>query len=90
MREVRWLPRALTILADREVDRDEADTTLSNPEFVAAGQPGRTIYMRRYFDAPLGREMLLRVIVDESAEEILVVTLYKTSQLDEYLKGLAR
>ena len=31
--------------------------------------------------------MLLRVIVEETETERVVVTLYKTSQLEKYLKG---
>ncbi len=44
--------------------------------------------MRRYFDGTLQQEMLLRMIVVESAEEVVVVTVYKTSQIGKYLKGL--
>ena len=42
--------------------------------------------MRRYFDVHLGREMLLRVVVEETPEERAVITLYKTSQVAKYLK----
>ena len=44
--------------------------------------------MRRYFDMVLQREMLLRIIVEETEDEIVVVTIYKTSQIDKYVKGL--
>ena len=44
--------------------------------------------MRRYFDALLQQEMLLRIVVEETEDETVVVTLYKTSQIDRYLKGL--
>ena len=43
--------------------------------------------MRRYFDTNLQQEMLLRIILEETTEEIVVVTIYKTSQIDRYLKG---
>jgi len=42
--------------------------------------------MRRYFDEILQQTMLLRVFVEEKAEEIVVVTVYKTSQINRYLK----
>jgi len=32
--------------------------------------------------------MLMRMIVEETTDEIVVVTLYKTSQIEKYLKGL--
>ena len=88
MKAVRWAPHALKNLADREIDHGEADRTLVAPEFVVPGQPGRKVYMRRYFDRTLQREMLLRVIVEETTDEIVVVTIYKTSQIDKYVKGL--
>jgi hypothetical protein len=44
--------------------------------------------MRRYFDHVLGHEMLLRVIVQDTEEETVVVTVYKTSQIEKYVKGL--
>jgi hypothetical protein len=75
-------------LSDREIEREEADRTLAAPEFVAPGQPDRKVFMRRYFDTTLQQEMLLRIIAEEKADEIVVVTIYKTSQIDKYLKGL--
>lgn len=88
MKAIRWLPHALKNLADREIDREEADRTLAAPEFVVPGQPGRTVFMRRYFDRTLQQEMLLRIIAEETEDEIVVVTIYKTSQIDKYTKGL--
>jgi hypothetical protein len=43
--------------------------------------------MRRYFDDTLSRQMLLRVVIEETASELVVVTAYKTSQVEKYLKG---
>jgi len=85
---IRWSPHALKNLTDREIEREHADQTLAAPEFVASGQPGRKVFMRRYFDTTLQQEMLLRIIVEEKANEIVVVTIYKTSQIGKYLKGL--
>jgi hypothetical protein len=31
--------------------------------------------------------MLLRIVVEDTASERVVVTVYKTAQLDKYLKG---
>jgi hypothetical protein len=84
---VRWSPHALKNLVDREIQRDEADRTLAAPDLVAPGQPGRTVLMRRYFDQIIQREMLLRVIVEQTVDETVVVTVYKTSQIDRYTRG---
>lgn len=44
--------------------------------------------MRRYTDQMLQQPMLLRIVVEDTADEIVVITLYKTSQIDRYLKGV--
>ena len=44
--------------------------------------------MRRYVDVRLGRPMLLRVVVEETPDERVVVTAYKTSQITKYLKRM--
>jgi hypothetical protein len=74
-------------LTDREIDRTEADKTLTEPDLVAPGQPPRQVFMRRYLDRLLQQEMLLRIVIEEMASERIVVTLYKTAQLSKYLKG---
>ena len=88
MKPIRWTLHTLQNLVDREIERLEADRTLAQPEFIVPGQPPRSVYMRRYFDSSLQQEMLLRVIIEETIGEIVVVSVYKTSQIDRYLKGL--
>lgn len=44
--------------------------------------------MRRYQDKTLEQEMLLRVIVEETENDRVVVSVYKTSRIQRYLKGL--
>ena len=88
MKPVRWSPHAIDNLADREIDRDAAEKTLANPEFVVPGQLPRLILMRRYFDQVLKQEMLLRMVVEDTSTERIVITVYKTSHIAKYLKGL--
>ena len=88
MKPVRWSPHAIDNLADREIDREAAEKTLANPEFVVPGQLPRLVLMRRYFDQVLQQEMLLRMVVEDTAIETIVITVYKTSQIAKYLKGL--
>jgi len=90
VKPVRWSAHALQNLADREINREVAEATLEAPEFATADESGRRILMRRYLDELLQREMLLRVVVEETASEVVVVTLYKTSRTDKYLRGLAQ
>ena len=87
MKPVHRLPHALKNLVDRETEREHADRTLADPELIVPGQTGRKVFMRRYFDTNLQHEMLLRIILEETTEEVVVVTVYKTSQIDRYLKG---
>ena len=42
--------------------------------------------MRRYFDTQLQQQMLLCLIVEETPDELVVVTVYRTSQIARYLK----
>lgn len=91
VKPVRWLSHAVAALADREIDRVQAELAVAQPEVIAPGDPpSRRVLMRRYADAGLQREMLLRIVVEETADEIVVVTLYKTSRVDKYLKGSVR
>ena len=89
MKPIRWSFHALNNLADREIDRAEADKTLENPDFAVPDQASRRMLMRRYFDQILQQEMLLRLVVEDTATERIVITVYKTSQIGKYLKGLA-
>jgi hypothetical protein len=88
MKPIRWTPHALQNLLDREIDRQEVEIAARQPEFVVDDPPGRQIFMRRYLDQILNKEMLLRVVIEENQNELVVVTIYKTSQIRRYLKGL--
>jgi len=90
LKPVRWSPHALDNLAEREIDRAEAEKTLNAPEFELPDQPPRRILMRRYFDQVLQQEMLLRLVLEETMTERVVITVYKTSQMNKYLKGLGQ
>ena len=88
MKPMRIPPHAMQNLTDREIVLAEVELTLAAPEAVAVGHYGRDVYMRRYFDTILGQEMLLRIIVEETTTERVVVTAHKTSQIRRYLKGV--
>jgi hypothetical protein len=87
MKAIRYSEHALANLTDRDISREEVDRTLTEADAVAPGHGGRKVYMRQYHDAVLDQEMLLRVIVEETEMEIVVVTAYKTSRAERYLKG---
>lgn len=84
MKPIRWTDHAERDLRVREIDRYQAEQTLHAADTVVSGRAGRAIYQRRYFDRVLAQEMLLRVIIEETELERVVVTLYKTSKLEKY------
>lgn len=87
MKPIRWSPHARKKVASREVSTHDVEQTIAQPDSVAPGQPSRQVFMRRYFDSVLQTEMLLRVVVEETAEEFVIVTLYKTSKFKKYEGG---
>ena len=87
MKPIRWTPHARKKAAAREVSPAEVERALTHPETIGAGHPPRQIFMRRYFDATLQAEMLLRVVAEETEAELVVVTLYKTSKFAKYAAG---
>lgn len=87
MKSIRWTLHALQNLTDREIDQEEVYQALDQPISIVPGQIPRSIYMRRYFDKVLQQDMLLRVVVEETIGERVVVSVYKTSQITRYLKG---
>jgi hypothetical protein len=88
MKPIRWSEHALKNLVDREIDGTVADAVLADAEHEVPDPPGRRILMRRYHDRILDQEMLLRIVVEDAPDETVVVTVYKTSQVHRYLKGL--
>lgn len=90
MKPVRWTSHALNNLTDREIEREEVDRTLAQPEHIVPDPPGRRVLMRRYHDRVLQQDMLLRVVVEEAANEVVVITVYKTSQITRYMREVRR
>jgi hypothetical protein len=44
--------------------------------------------MRRYQDSHLGQQMLVRAVAEETGEEVLVITVYITSKIGKYMRGM--
>lgn len=84
LKPVRWSPHAKEMLLDRDVELSEAEETLTNPDDILPADWPRVMYQRVYYDKMLGQEMMLRLVVEESPKEQVVVTIYKSSKLDKY------
>jgi hypothetical protein len=87
MKVIRWSKHATRELGKREIDRTEAENAIAQPDAVTAVSPVRRFHQRRYFDEPLNQAMLLRVLLEETTGETVVVTLYKTSKITKYEGG---
>lgn len=84
MKPIRWTAHDRKKASAREVSTAEIEQTIARPDSVVTGGTPRHIVMRRYFDDVLQAEMLLRVVIEETETEIVVVTLYKTSKFKKY------
>src|SRR5438270_255989 len=87
MKPIRWSAHARKKAAKREISETEVEQTIMQPDSTMRSQPPRQILMRRYLNEVLETEMLLRVIVEETDAEMVVVTLYKTSKFRKYEPG---
>jgi hypothetical protein len=84
VKRIRWTPHAKREATRREIHPGEAETAVSNPDSTAAVDLFRQVFMKRYFDSVLETEMLLRVVVEETETELVIVSLYKTSRFEKY------
>ena len=86
MKTVRWTPHAEGKLRAREIESFEVELTVTHPDAIMPGQAPRRIYQRKYYDKMMGEEMLLRVVVEETQSELVVVTVYRTSKVRKYIQ----
>ena len=86
MKKLVWTHHAEENLSEREIDPQEVYLTLENPEIRQPGIKGRIILIRTYFDISLNQKMLLRLIIEETATEIKIITVYKTSKIEKYYR----
>jgi hypothetical protein len=86
LKPIIWTKHAAQNLVDREIERSVVEKAIRQPEQSIPEIPDRQILMRRYQDALLKKEMLIRVVVAETKTTITVITIYKTSQIGRYLK----
>jgi hypothetical protein len=84
---IRWTSHARKKTANREIADREVEQTIAQPDSITPGRLPRRIFMRRYRDPVLQTDMLLRVVVEETADEFVIVTLHKTSKFQKYEGG---
>ncbi len=71
----------------RKIRREDIENLVKNPQQKLAGKKNRIIIQGRYLDKDQNNEMLLRIIGEEFEGSFYVITTYKTSKIDKYLKG---
>ena len=82
MKRIEIIPLALKKLELRQVPREWLEETLRVPDQLVEGYGGRTIRQKKYVVE--GKERLLRVVVDETPDRMVVITAYLTSQVTRY------
>jgi hypothetical protein len=86
LKPFRWSNHALRKLTDREIPRVEAERAVTSLESIVPARSGRRFFMRRYFDDRFQQQMLVRALVEETAQEQVVITVYITSKVDKYME----
>jgi len=87
MKAVRWTRHALEALAEREIDREDAERALGGSTPTLPGLGNRTVHVHKYHDRVLNQQMLLCVVSEAHGDEVIIVTIYKTSKIEKYLIG---
>lgn len=88
MKDIEIIPLAERKLARRGIARDWVMETIRTPDQVVEGYGGRAVAQRRY--RVRAKDMLLRVVYDETEQKYVVVTAYLTSAVTRYWKGSER
>lgn len=78
---------ALEEIERRNISRELVESVLQYPQQIVEVKTGRKAYQSK-IDFGGGKIYLLRVIVDESADPAVVVTVYRTSKISKYWSEL--
>jgi len=84
MKPIRFSKHSLFELQRRGLSVAEVTNVIRNPEQIIPSDKGRSIHQSLIGPK---RRMLLRVILKEDAQSIVVVTAYKTSKIAKYWSG---
>lgn len=72
--------------ARRHIDEDLIRRVAERPRQRLPRPAGGLVLQEKFFDAKLGKTMLLRIIAHETPEELRILTVYKTSRIEKYWK----
>ena len=84
-RPIRFTDHALEEIAERNISLDEVISLIRRATQIVRDRndPDRNIYQEQ-IRGRRGKLLLLRAVVEESGDEILIVTVYVTTQIRRY------
>ena len=71
-------------MARRHISEAAALEAVEGPQQTIYLSGRRYVHQNRYFDPIEGKEMIIRVFVEPSTDDMIVVSAYRTSQISEY------
>lgn len=83
--EITFLTHALERLSNREIEKVFIENVVKHPDQIVT-EGNRLVAHKKYFDDTKNKEYLYRVFYEETVEEIIVVSAYKTSKIQKYWK----
>jgi len=72
----------------RQIDERDVAATLRNPGQIETVRPGRMVYQSLMESGEPAKTYILRVFVDMDRDPVEVVTVYRTSKLSKYWRGV--
>ena len=81
----RFSKHAESELVLRQIPREFVEAVLRQPQQIVPERPPKKAYQSQV-DFGGGRIFLLRVIVDDTVEPAMVVTVYRTTKINKYWK----
>ena len=82
MRSFRVSSHARIEATRRGISQEVLESVVQHPQQVVPAWGGRVIHQSRIKSE--GRQFLIRAVVAETAEESIVVTVYRTGKIDKY------
>ncbi|MEA1909301.1 MAG: DUF4258 domain-containing protein [Euryarchaeota archaeon] len=71
----------------RQIDQKEVAHLIRHPGQKTDGKKNRTVIQDAYYDRKYNKQMLLRIIGEESDDTFHVITVYRTSKIEKYWRG---
>lgn len=88
LKKIQFTDHAKFEMKRRRIKEKIVEEIVRNPAQVINLKEGRYICQARYFNGFEHKEMLLRIVIEETLREINVITVYKTSKFQKYWKKM--